>query len=289
MALLTDELLALTASGESATVEFKSGVPAEHVLAANLSAFANSQGGTLLLGVDDKGAITGLTEEEARRARHRLRKIASSLLPTPAQVGEALLNGKWVVYARVGAVPEHLRPVITATGQVYTRQGSTSRLASGAEAQLLLARGAPAPVAPQRRTRVFVAMSFRDEQEPSLVDYYAAMKRAADATGLPLDLVRIDRVDGDFEISQRIMDEIDSCEIVITDFTLSPPNVYFELGYARGCKGKQIIQTARKGTTLEFDVRNWRTEFYRNATELEERLVPALRAAYAQVTGQAPA
>jgi hypothetical protein len=129
-------------------------------------------------------------------------------------------------------------------------------------------------------------MSFRLEEEPALVDYSAAIKRAICATGLPLELVRIDLVDGDYEISQRIMDEIDRCEIVLADFTLSPPNVYFELGYARGRKTKQIIQTARKGTNLEFDVRNWRTEFYRNATELEEKLQPVLRNAYARATEQ---
>ena len=79
----------------------------------------------------------------------------------------------------------------------------------------------------------------------------------------------------DYEISQRVMDEINKADIVIADFTLSPANVYFELGYARG-QGKQIIQTARKETRLEFDVRNWRTVFYRNATELEEKIVPEL-------------
>jgi len=62
--------------------------------------------------------------------------------------------------------------------------------------------------------------------------------------------------------------------------------VYFELGYARGCKNKQIVQTARKDTLLEFDVRNWRTEFYCNATELEEKLIPALQSAYARATEQ---
>jgi hypothetical protein len=29
---------------------------------------------------------------------------------------------------------------------------------------------------------------------------------------------------------------------------------------------------------LEFDVRNWRTIFYRNATELEKHLIDAFRA-----------
>jgi nucleoside 2-deoxyribosyltransferase len=85
-----------------------------------------------------------------------------------------------------------------------------------------------------------------------------------------------------YEISQQIMNEIDQADIVISDFTLNARNVYFELGYARG-KGCRIIQTARKGTILEFDIRNWRTLFYRNATELEERFIPEIKVAYEDI------
>jgi hypothetical protein len=106
------------------------------------------------------------------------------------------------------------------------------------------------------------------------VDYFEAMQRAKDSTKLPIELIRIDLVEGDYETSQKIMDEIEQSDVVLTDFTLSPANVHFELGYARG-RNRRMIQTARKGTTLEFDARNWRTIFYRNATELEKALKPA--------------
>jgi hypothetical protein len=43
-------------------------------------------------------------------------------------------------------------------------------------------------------------MSVRIEEEPALVDYYEAMKRAATGTGYPITLDRIDDP-GDFEIS----------------------------------------------------------------------------------------
>lgn len=129
---------------------------------------------------------------------------------------------------------------------------------------------------------VFVAMSFRVEEDPALVDYFEAMRRAAYSTRLPLDIRRIDSVQGDFEISQRILEEIDAAKIVIADFTLSPRNVYFEAGYARG-KGKRVIQTARKDTHLEFDTRGWKTIFYKNATELEVALAQALSSAYYDV------
>lgn len=136
-------------------------------------------------------------------------------------------------------------------------------------------KGAASEPSKRREFITFVAMSFRHEEEPALVDYYRAMERATEKTKHPVTLTRIDLVEGDYEISQKLMDDIDKADIVIADFTLRPSNVYFELGYARG-RRKRIIQTARKDTPLEFDIRNWRTVFYRNATELEEKLVQAL-------------
>ena len=118
-------------------------------------------------------------------------------------------------------------------------------------------------------------MSFRVEEEPSLVDYYHAIKRAVKKINEKIILIRIDLEEGDYEISSEIMKKIDEVNIVIADFTLNPRNVYFEAGHGRG-RGKRMIQIARKGTELEFDVRNWRTIFYRNATELEHKIHNAI-------------
>ena len=137
----------------------------------------------------------------------------------------------------------------------------------------------PAPTHPSHpgTIRVFVAMSFREVQEPALVDYWYAMQRAARRARHDFDLRRIDEVEGDYEIVERIFREVDEADLIIADLTLSPPNVYLELGYARG-RGKHVIQTCREDTAIEFDVRGHRTIMYRNATILEERLFRALDA-----------
>ena len=114
------------------------------------------------------------------------------------------------------------------------------------------------------------------------MDYFHAMKRAVERTKLAITVKRMDLMEGDYEISQQLMTEIDDADIVLADFTLNSSNVYFELGYARGNK-KRVIQTARKDVPLEFDVRNWRTIVYRNATELEEKLLLELKAAHAEI------
>jgi hypothetical protein len=273
------EIAVLLAEGESERAEFKRALPPENEIANTLAGFANSAGGVLLVGVGDDGRILGLTEEELEHTVDRIAKVASSLLPMPVNVAAIEVDGRSVVYASVERAPSHLLPVLTSSGQVFKRQGDWNLAVDfGTSGTCVAWRGEPH----NSHLVVFVAMSFREEEDPSLVDYYRAMERAIAFTGLPVTLQRIDLVEGDYEISQEIMTQIDRADIVISDFTLNSPNVYFELGYARGRK-KRVIQTARKGTVLEFDVRSWRTLMYRNATELEEKLVQEIRQAYAEI------
>ncbi len=147
------------------------------------------------------------------------------------------------MYASVSPLPPHLRPLTTATGQAYQRDFdrdvplTPQPIPTPPHDTHEATQGAP--------YRLFDAMSFREEEEPALVDYYRAMERAAEQTHRgALALVRIDRVEGDYEISAEIMQRIDACDALLADFTLSPRNVYFEIGYARG-RDKRIIQTAR--------------------------------------------
>jgi len=101
------------------------------------------------------------------------------------------------------------------------------------------------------------------------------MLRAAEKARRNFELRRIDLIEGDYDIVDKIYKEIDAAHMVIADFTLSSANVYLELGYARG-RGKYVIQTCRDDTQLEFDVRGRRTLIYRNATTLEHILLRAL-------------
>lgn len=92
-------------------------------------------------------------------------------------------------------------------------------------------------------------MSFREEEEPALVDYWQAMLRAAEKARREFDLIRLDQVEGDYEIVERIYREIDGAHLVIADLTLSPPNVYLEIGYARG-RGSRLFRRAAMIRTL---------------------------------------
>ncbi len=57
------ELLEMIHNGESSGVEFKRDVVQNHDLAKELVAFANFQGGVVLLGVEDDGSVSGITRD----------------------------------------------------------------------------------------------------------------------------------------------------------------------------------------------------------------------------------
>lgn len=126
-------------------------------------------------------------------------------------------------------------------------------------------------------------MAFRFEEEPALVDYFEAIKRAVARSGAPIVVNRVDLDEGDYEVTQEVIDRLSAADFVLADFTLGSPNVYFEAGVARGA-GKYTLRTARRGTELPFDIGTWRTIFYVNATQLESALLPALANAYQEAT-----
>ena len=269
---------AVALRGESQWVELKSDLPQVREVAKQLTAFANSDGGVLVVGVNENGSPVGWQSTDADMALRRIRGVADSLLPGNATALKGHTAKGWFVWAVVRTEDE---PIVTAEGSYWTRTLSQTRQAEWPtsapieQATLRTSNLSSRSSPDQGPIRVFVAMSFREEEEPALVDYWNAMLRAAKRARTEFDLRRIDQIEGDYEIVERIYEEIDAAQIVIADLTLSPPNVYLELGYARG-RRKRVIQTCRENTILEFDVRGRRTLLYRNATILEEKLLHAL-------------
>ena len=73
----TDYIHTLIAEGEHQQQDFKFEISDARKIAKTLSAFANTDGGRLLIGVKDNGRIAGVRSEEEKymiedkRARHR--------------------------------------------------------------------------------------------------------------------------------------------------------------------------------------------------------------------------
>ena len=80
-----DGIAKIIAEGESQTVEFKTRLPKGDDIARIIVSFANTAGGILVIGVDDKGKIVGIPKEFVKSTLTAVRKIATSVLFSAAQ------------------------------------------------------------------------------------------------------------------------------------------------------------------------------------------------------------
>jgi hypothetical protein len=119
-------------------------------------------------------------------------------------------------------------------------------------------------------TLVFVICSFHEDMEP----IYEGIKAAAHAVGL--EAKRVKDVMGDYQITSQIMSMIANARLVVADLTHERPNVYFELGYARGI-GKTVVTCARDNTQIHFDVKDWTYIPYNDSRVLEKALIDRFR------------
>lgn len=73
-----DELLHIIRMGETSTVQFKERIDDAYKLGCELTAFSNSLGGQLLIGVNDKtGELNGLSFEELQKLTTLVSNTAS--------------------------------------------------------------------------------------------------------------------------------------------------------------------------------------------------------------------
>lgn len=77
---MTIDIQSLIAGGESQTVEFKERVPSPDIIARLISAFANTDGGSILFGIQEPHHVVGIPPEQFERAYQRaLERISGSV------------------------------------------------------------------------------------------------------------------------------------------------------------------------------------------------------------------
>jgi len=113
----------LIAQGEGPALEFKRSLG--KTLGRELCAFANSGGGTLLIGISDRGRIVGV--DSHNRARSRIRSVARSVDP-PIRIDIDKVSD----ILRV-TVPAQSHQPYSFRGRFFRRDGSTSQWMSRAE------------------------------------------------------------------------------------------------------------------------------------------------------------
>ncbi len=128
------ELNNLLTQGETLHTEFKQWPLHPDDLASAITAFANTDGGRILLGVDDQGKIIGIADGERDRAAQTVDNVAFNNIQPPAPVVMETVSdqqGRCVLVAHVSKGGQ--RPYRTNRGVYYVRTASGRRQASREE------------------------------------------------------------------------------------------------------------------------------------------------------------
>jgi len=128
------ELLTQIALGEDSTHQFKVDMKNGESLAAEMAAFANSNGGTLFFGVADDGSAPGLSILDVSRINQLISNVASQQVRSPLTVKTeniSLENSRIVI---VLTVPKGIdKPYFDKNGVIWLKTGSDKRRVNSKE------------------------------------------------------------------------------------------------------------------------------------------------------------
>jgi ATP-dependent DNA helicase RecG len=159
---MKDILNSLLAKGEGPQAEFKSRVPPRAVLGQVLCSFANASGGTLVIGVGDKGEVIGVSE--AQVVAESLGRDAVQILspPIPVTASVAKVKGKDIVLVDV---PEGADKPYTFGRKIFIRHGDRSEQADVETLRTLITSMPRFEIRWERRIAVGVQQSDLDVRE----------------------------------------------------------------------------------------------------------------------------
>ncbi len=132
--LTRDEILKLIDGGENSAVEFKSSEVKSDSLAREIVGFSNTHGGTIFLGVEDNGKISGLPGQASHiNYEEWVANIARNNIIPAVQVDymEANIQDKKIGVVKVAKGKD--KPYQTSHHQFLIRVGTTNRVATQSE------------------------------------------------------------------------------------------------------------------------------------------------------------
>jgi len=128
------ELKASVALGEDSRRQFKQDITNADSLAAEMAAFANSEGGTIYLGVADDGTLLGLDKADVARLNQLISNAASQNVRSPLTVQSAnVAVGKGRVVIAL-TIPKGLdKPYFDRNGVIWLKSGADKRRVNSKE------------------------------------------------------------------------------------------------------------------------------------------------------------
>jgi ATP-dependent DNA helicase RecG len=117
------ELRKLIARGEDSRLQFKADMNNADALAAEMVAFANSDGGQIAIGVGDDGKIVGLSRSSVERINQLISNAASQHVRSPiAPLTDNVVVGKGQVVI-VATIPKGIdKPYFDKNGVIWLKK-----------------------------------------------------------------------------------------------------------------------------------------------------------------------
>jgi predicted HTH transcriptional regulator len=134
------DLIKKISNGEDSYTQFKVDITNANKLAGELVAFSNARGGLLIIGVDDKGNVVGLENEDIRRLNQLIGNVINSHVVPPIYplVKIENIEDKKIILVEIDEGSN--KPYSTNAGVYLTKAGSDKRKISPQELRRLFAQ-----------------------------------------------------------------------------------------------------------------------------------------------------
>lgn len=129
----TNQLLAIIANGEDSRHQFKATIKHAEALAAEMTAFSNSNGGYILIGVNDDGSMTCLSADDIRQINQLVANAATNNIRpaiNPLTQNFDLPEGRVIV---VTVEQGFNKPYMDNQGLIWVKNGSDKRKVTARE------------------------------------------------------------------------------------------------------------------------------------------------------------
>ena len=129
-----EDLRKLISPGEDSSRQFKENIQNTESLAAEMAAFANSDGGKIFIGVADDGNIPGLSGEDVSRINQLISNAASQLIKSPLAVKTTNIvceGGRLVIVLQVAKGMD--KPYFDKNGVIWLKVGADKRRVNSKE------------------------------------------------------------------------------------------------------------------------------------------------------------
>lgn len=127
------ELQQILAMGEDSQHQFKQNITHSNSITAEMVAMANTQGGKILLGVDDSGEISGLSTQDVRRLNQLISNAASDAVKPPINPLTQVIQTEQGLLMVVSVLEGLNKPYTDNSGIIWVKSGADKRRVTSRE------------------------------------------------------------------------------------------------------------------------------------------------------------